>query len=97
MREYFNVWPNFARSKKKIAAMEPQPMSVWPSASAITWLEKTFDWVLWIEEAERKLIWLRAARRAWKEITYELGVERSTCGRKHKLPLTKIASRLSWH
>lgn len=75
---YFNAWPNFARSKKEIAATEPQPMRVWPSASAITRLEKTFDWVLWLDEAERKLIWLRAARRPWEEITYELGVDRST-------------------
>ena len=26
---------------------------VWPSAASITRLEQTFDWVLWIEEAER--------------------------------------------
>ncbi|HEV8035591.1 DUF6362 family protein [Yoonia sp.] len=63
VRGYFDAWPNFARSTRKIAAMEPQPMRVWPSAHAITRLEKTFDWVLWIDEANRKLIWLRVARR----------------------------------
>ena len=54
--------------------MEPQPMRVWPSAASITRLEQTFDWVLWIEEAERKLIWSRAARVPWKQISGELGV-----------------------
>ena len=52
---YFNTWPDIVRTSREIAAMEPQPMRVWPSAAAITRLEQTFDWVLWIEEAERKL------------------------------------------
>jgi predicted DNA-binding protein (UPF0251 family) len=92
---YFNAWPDFVRSKKEIAAMEPEPMRVWPSASAITCLEQTFDWVLWLNEAERKLIWSRAARVPWKQITYEMGVDRSTAWRRHKLALTKIAARLN--
>ena len=46
---YFNTWPDIVRTSREIAAMEPQPMRVWPSAAAITRLEQTFDWVLWIE------------------------------------------------
>ena len=79
----------------KIAAMEPQPMRVWPSAAAITRLEQTFDWVLWIEEAERKLVWSRAARVPWKQIGGELGVDRTTAWRRWQLALTKIAARLN--
>lgn len=33
---YFNVWPEVARTRQEIAAMEPQPMRIWPSAAAIT-------------------------------------------------------------
>ena len=95
VKGYINAWPAFVRSPKEIAAMEPQPMRVWPSASAITRLEQTFDWVLWLNEAERKLIWSRAARVPWKQITYEMGVDRSTAWRRHKLALTKIAARLN--
>ena len=69
---YFNTWPDIVRTSREIAAMEPQPMRVWPSAAAITRLEQTFDWVLWIEEAERKLVWSRAARMPWKQISGEL-------------------------
>jgi hypothetical protein len=94
-RGYFNAWPEIVRSAREIAAMECEPMRVWPSAAAITRLEQTFDWVLWIEQEERKLIWWRAARRPWKEITYELGVDRSTTWRQHKRALTKIATRLN--
>ena len=33
---YFNTWPDIVRTSREIAAMEPQPMRVWPSAAAIT-------------------------------------------------------------
>ena len=92
---YLNAWPDFARSKKEIAAMEPEPMRVWPSASAITRLEQTFDWVLWIDEAERKLIWSRAARVPWKQLSFELGCDRTTAWRRWQIALTKIAARLN--
>ena len=54
---FFNAWPQIVRTSREIAAMEPEPMRVWPSAAALTRLEQTSDWVLWIEEAERKLVW----------------------------------------
>ena len=92
---YFNAWPQVIRTEREILAMEPEPMRVWPSAAAISRLEQTFDWVLWLGESERRLIWWRAARRPWKQITYDLGIDRSTAWRQHKLALTKIAARLN--
>ena len=92
---YFNAWPQIVRSEKEILAMEPQPMRVWPSTSAITRLEQTFDWVLWIEEDERKLVWARAARRPWKQISAEHACDRTTAWRRWQLALTKIATRLN--
>ena len=94
---YFNTWPDIVRTSREIAAMEPQPMRVWPSAAAITRLEQTFDWMLWISVEERKLIWLRAARVPWKAITFEFGCDRTTAWRRWTLALTKIASRLNAH
>ena len=92
---YFNTWPDIVRTSREIAAMEPQPMRVWPSAAAITRLEQTFDWVLWISVEERKLVWSRAARVPWKQISGELGVDRTTAWRRWQLALTKIAARLN--
>lgn len=92
---YFNAWPQIVRSEKEILAMEPQPMRIWPSTAAITRLEQTFDWVLWIGEDERRLIWSRAARRPWKEISGELGVDRTTAWRRWQMALAKIADRLN--
>lgn len=94
-QDYFNTWPDIVRTSREIAAMEPQPMRVWPSAAAITRLEQTFDWVLWISEEERKLVWSRAARVPWKQISGELSYDRTTAWRRWQLALTKIASRLN--
>ena len=94
-RGHFSGWPQVLRSPREIAAMEPEPMRVWPSAAAITRLERTFDWVLWIEEAERRLVWSRAARVPWKVISHELGCDRTTAWRRWQLALTKIAARLN--
>lgn len=92
---YFNTWPDIVRTSREIAAMEPQPMRVWPSAAAITRLEQTSDWVLWIGVEERKLVWSRAARVPWKQISGELGCDRTTAWRRWQLALTKIAARLN--
>ena len=44
---YFNRWPEIVRPPGD-RGMEPRPMRVWPSTAAITRLEQTFNWVLWI-------------------------------------------------
>ena len=75
--------------------MEPEPMRILPSTRAITRLEQTFDWMLWITIEERKLIWLRAARVPWKAITWEFGCDRTTAWRHWTLALAKIAARLN--
>jgi len=92
---YFNAWPAVVRTPREVADMEPEPMRVWPSSAAISRLEQTFDWMLWIEEAERKLIWARAARVPWKQITGELGCDRTTAWRRWQIALTKIATRVN--
>ncbi|MEJ8570760.1 DUF6362 family protein [Microbaculum marinum] len=92
---YFNAWPHVRRSAREIACMQAEPMCIRPSAAAISRLEQTSDWVHWIDEAERKLVWTRAARVPWKLISHELGCDRTTAWRRWTLALTKIAARLN--
>ena len=92
---YFTTWPQIVRTRQEVAAMEAIPMRVSPSAAAITRLEQTTDWILWIDEDERRLVWLRAARVRWKLICMELGCDRTTAWRRWQVALTKIASRLN--
>ena len=51
---------------------------------------------LWDFDLEsRKLVWSRAARVPWKQISGELGCDRTTAWRRWQLALTKIAARLN--
>jgi hypothetical protein len=95
VRGYFNTWPDYFHSFADLVAQEPQPMRIIPSPAAISRFEQTLDWVLWIEESERRLVWSRAARVPWKQISYELGCDRSTAWRRWQLALTTIAARLN--
>ena len=92
---YFSTWPQIVRTRQEIAAMEPEPMRVRPSPAAITRLEQTFDWMLWIEEEERKLVWGRAARVPWKQLCWNMGCDRTTAWRRWQIALTKIAARMN--
>ena len=92
---YFSTWPQIVRTRHEIAAMEPEPMRVRPSPAAITRLEQTFDWMLWIEEEERKLVWGRAARVPWKQLCWNMGCDRTTAWRRWQIALTKIAARMN--
>ena len=92
---YFNTWPEVVRTSQEIAAMEPQPLKVRPSAGAIDRLEQTFDWMLWLDERERRLVCSRAAKVPWKLISSALGCDRSTAWRHWQIALTRIAGRLN--
>jgi hypothetical protein len=73
--------------------VEHVAFEVCPSSGDLA--EQTFDWVLWLEEDERRLVWSRAARVPWKQITVKNACDRTTAWQRHKLALTKIAARLN--
>ena len=94
-RGHASHWPQVIRSAREIATMRPEPMRIVPSAAAITRLEQSFDWMQWLDEGERKLVWSRAARVPWKVISGEMGCDRTTAWRRWQLALTRIAARLN--
>lgn len=86
---YFNVLSEVASTRRA------EPARSLPSAAAVSRLEQTFDWIAWIGIEERKLVWSRAARVPWKQISGEFGCDRTTAWRHWQLALTKIAARLN--
>jgi len=43
---------------------------------------ETMRWVLWLEEEERHLVWIRAERRRWRDICERFGCDRTTAWRR---------------
>jgi hypothetical protein len=88
------------RTLRKLPPVKAQGyFNTWPdivrTSREIAAMEPQPMRVLWIEEAERKLVWSRAARVPWKQISGELGCDRTTAWRRWQLALTKIAARLN--
>ena len=79
---YFNVWPAFARevweSYPDDGARLP---SLPPTPQAIDRMLETMRWVLWLEEGQRHLVWMRAKDIDWKVIARRLGCHRTTAWR----------------
>lgn len=92
---YFNLWPEVVHSPNELMFQEAFPMRLRATPDAISRLEQTFEWMMWIDVEERKLIWKRAARVRWKTICYELGYSRTTVWQKWVTACTKIAARLN--
>ena len=92
---YFSTWPEIERAREEKLREMKFPAKLHATSAQVTRLEQTFDWMMWITEAERKLIWKRANRVGWRKISVELGCDRTTAWRKWSNALMKIALRLN--
>jgi hypothetical protein len=52
-------------------------------------------WVLWLEEEERHLVWMRAERHRWREICARFGCDRTTAWRRWQRALSIVTDALN--
>jgi hypothetical protein len=52
-------------------------------------------WVLWLEEEERHLVWMRAERHRWRDICARFGCDRTTAWRRWQKALEVVAFNLN--
>ena len=52
-------------------------------------------WVQWLDEEQRHLVWMRAKRYGWRDITSRFACDRSTAWRRWQAALGAIAARLN--
>ena len=60
-QEDFDGWIGYGR-EAAVVRLGP------PNAGAITRLDETLSWLLWLDERERRLVWGRAMRTPWKRL-----------------------------
>lgn len=58
-------------------------------------LDEVLRWSLLLEPGERRIVWGRALSVPWKVIAAELGLDRTTCWRRHDRALAKLALHLA--
>ena len=93
---YFNCWPAFARQQwEAFAADEKVHRPLPPSPEAIDRMLEVMRWVQWLEVEQRHLVWMRAKRCGWREITIRFACDRSTAWRRWQRALETVAANLN--
>ena len=92
---YFNAWPEYFHSFADKVGQQPQMRRPRPSPREITQAEETLLWLRWLDPNDARLLWLRANRKPWKPICWELGISRATANRRWQYGIAVIVWRLS--
>lgn len=66
-----------------------------PTPEAIGRMEGTMRWVLWLEEPQRHLAWLRAGEWKWQDIARTVRCDRTKARRRRQRASFPIAVQLS--
>lgn len=93
---YFNSWPAFVRNEWEAFssdAREHRPFP--PRPEAIERMLEVMRWVQWLEVEQRHLVWMRAKRYGWRDITIRFACDRSTAWRRWQKALELIATQLN--
>jgi hypothetical protein len=92
---YFNAWPEYFHSFADKVGQQPQMRRPKPSPRQITQAEETLLWLRWLDPDDSRLLWLRANRKPWKPICWELGISRATANRRWQYGIAVIVWRLN--
>lgn len=92
---YFNAWPEYFHSFADQVGQEPRTRRPKPGPRQITEADEALLWLRWLEPGDARLVWLRANRRPWKPICWELGISRATANRRWQYGIAVITWRLN--
>ena len=92
---FFNAWPEYFHSFADQVGQEPRMRRPKPGPRDITQSDDALLWLRWLDPADARLLWLRANRKPWKPICWELGISRATANRRWQYGIAVIAWRLN--
>jgi hypothetical protein len=93
---YFSTWPQMFVEFSDLVGQTPEPMRLPPpSAAAISRMEATLGWMLWLETIDSRIVWLRASGKRWKEVCWTVGLARAAAHEHWLYALCLIAWRLN--
>ena len=93
---YCSTWPTLFVEFGDLVGQTPEPMRPPPpSAAAISRMEATLGWAVWLEPVDAKIVLMRASGTRWKEICWTVGLSRATAHEHWIYALCLIAWRLN--
>ena len=95
-RGYFNPWMTTAfqvpdRYPDSERLYRPMP----PSPQDVERILEAMRWVQWLEVEQRHLVWMRAKRYSWRDITIRFACDRTTAWRRWQQALQIVVDRLN--
>ena len=93
---YFNTWPVIVRKEWETFVADEHVYRPFPPApDAIDRMLETMKWVRWLEVEQRHLVWMRAKRYGWRDITIRFACDRTTAWRRWQRALEIVAEKLN--
>jgi hypothetical protein len=92
---YFNCWPAIKRMPWESLGAEPTVYRFPPDPDAIERMLEVMRWVQWLEVEQRHLVWMRAKRYGWRDITVRFACDRTTAWRRWQSALKTVADQLN--
>jgi hypothetical protein len=89
------MWLEMLRTPEEIQDQEPMPLRLRATPDQITRLDQVCDWIVWVEEENRWLVWQRARGIPWNIISKKLGCSRPTAFKRWKTIFEVLAKRLN--
>ena len=96
VRGYFNTWPHMMVEFADLVGQEtPRLRPPVPSPAAISRMEESLEWLLWLQLPGSKIVWLRASGLRWKTICWTVGLSRAAAHDHWLYALCVIAWKLN--
>lgn len=92
---YVTLWPEIARQAWEGYADETVVVRIPATPAAIDRLAQTTQWLQWLSEEQRTLIWARARYVPWRAICERFGWPRQTARRRWQHALALIVVELN--
>ena len=92
---YFSAWPEYFHSFGDQVGQEPKMRQPRPCPRDITEAEEALLWLRWLDKDDARIVWLRANRKPWKKIGWDVGLSRPAANRHWQYGLALITWRLN--
>ena len=92
---HFSSWPEYVYIFADHVGQEPRLRRPRPGPCQITEAEEALLWMRWLEPADTRLLWLRADRKPWKLICWEIGIRRATANLRWQYGIAVIVCRMN--
>ena len=93
---YFNAWPTIVRCQWEMLATDERVVCRFPpSPKDVEEMLEVMLWVQWLEVEQRHLVWMRAKRYGWREISIRFACCTKTAQRHWQQALQLMVDHLN--